>query len=65
MLEDNGEVIGAENKWVVYDTLKAQMNKLPDLAINFFIERHMVTVKYNKVQFANKINFMAALQNFG
>ena len=53
-----------DNEWVRYDILKERMSLLPDRAINFFIDEKVLTVKYNKVQFRNRLRFMASLYNF-
>lgn len=53
------------NKWVKYDSIKHMWGKLPDQIISFFIDRSVLTVKHNNVQFRNKLQFMAALYNSG
>lgn len=71
MLRNNG-LVGkqrhleeAGNLWVNYHLLKSRMPTIPDLGINFFIEEHILTVKYNKIKFKDKLKYLAALHIYG
>jgi hypothetical protein len=65
ILESQSNQSHPVNKWIKYDTIKLMLDELPDQTICFFVDNSVLTIKHNKIQFRNRLQFTAALFNFG